>query len=100
MRDVSGRQRGVLVGQSPLMARVKATAVGQRICHVLRSVEAVFVDQGPQDSGQWHAVADVGSSGVEASASVCVWRTCWCVGPSWLACGWFVVEHQSSGSIQ
>ena len=34
---------------------------------MLRSVEAVFVHQGPLDSGQWHAVADVGSSGVEAS---------------------------------
>ena len=30
-------------------------------------MEAVFVDQGLLDSGQWHAVADVGSSGVEAS---------------------------------
>ena len=69
LRDVSGRQRGVLVGQSMLTDRVKgATAVEQRICHVLRSVEAEFVDQGPLDSGQWHVVADVGSSGVEAVA--------------------------------
>ena len=46
------------------MDRVKgATAVEQRICHV----EAVFLNQGPLDSGQWHVVADVGSSGVEAS---------------------------------
>ena len=65
MRDVSGKQRGVLVGQSLLMDRVKgATAVEQQICHALRSVEAMFVDQGPLDSAQWHAVADVGSSGV------------------------------------
>ena len=32
MRDVSGRQRGVLVGQSPLMDRVMgAIAVEQRL---------------------------------------------------------------------
>ena len=42
MRDVSGRQRGVVVGQSPLMDRVNgATAVEQRIFHV-RSVEAAW----------------------------------------------------------
>ena len=75
------------------MDRVKgAAAVGQRICHELRSVEAVFVDQrarqiqGSDVAWQMLAVQVLKPAVARRARRVDIWRTGWCSRRRWLAC--------------